>query len=59
MEDRLSDPEDTTVYKIALHVAAESRMFFLFPRVFAFAFDFDFAAAALCLASIRTRVGLF
>src|SRR5579871_880761 len=29
-----------TVYKIDFHVAAESSMFFLFPR--AFAFDFDF-----------------
>ena len=34
--------ENTTVYKIDLHVAAESSMFFLFSRVFAFDFVFDF-----------------
>lgn len=47
--------------KIDFHVAAESSVFFSSPGLLLLALflTLTFAVAVLCLASIRTRVGLF
>ena len=53
---QLEKPKNTTVYKIDFHVAAESSMFFLFPRAFAFDFDVDFDFALPPCASLPSAL---